>query len=78
MFTSSVDGGHAHTFTITLAALDAATDTNGETSVAEGHLHSVAITAAELEDVKTGGSVQVTTGNTESHTHVLTFVKIAR
>ena len=77
VYTSNIDGGHSHTFTIALAEFTAPSDTQGETSVDEGHMHSVAITAAQLQDVQNGQSVKVTTGNTESHTHVLTFVKVA-
>ena len=48
VYTTNIDGGHSHTFTIALAAFTAPTDTQGQTSVDEGHTHSVAIAAADL------------------------------
>ena len=77
VYTSNIDGGHAHTFSVALAALDAPADTRGQTSTDEGHAHSVAISAAQLQNVQAGLTVKVTTGTSESHTHVLTFVKVA-
>jgi hypothetical protein len=77
VYTSNIDGGHSHTFTIALVAFTSPIDTQGQTSNDEGHTHSVAIAAADLQNVQTGQTVKVTTGNTESHTHVLTLVKVA-
>jgi len=77
VYTSNIDGDHSHTFSIALTAFTAPADTQGQTSVDEGHAHSVAIAAADLQNVQAGQTVKVTTGNTESHTHVLTFVKVA-
>src|SRR5262249_20833745 len=76
IYTSNIDRGHSHTFPPAPAALTAPSDTQGETSVDEGHMHAVAISTAQLQDVQNGQSVTVTTGNTESHTHVLTFVRV--
>jgi len=77
VYTSNVDGDHSHTFSIALAAFTAPADTQGQTSVDEGHAHSVAIAAADLQNVQAGQTVKVTTGTSESHTHVLTIVKVA-
>ena len=77
VYTSNIDGGHSHTFSIALSAFTAPADTQGQTSVDEGHAHSVAIAAADLQNVQTGQTVKVTTGTSESHTHVLTFVRVS-
>jgi hypothetical protein len=77
VYTSNIDGGHSHTFSISLSAFTAPAATQGQTSVDDGHAHSVAIAAADLQSVQTGQTVKVTTGTSESHTHVLTIVKVA-
>jgi len=77
VYTSSIDGDHSHTFTIALSAFTAPVDTNGDTSTTEGHAHTVAISAAQLQSVEAGQTIQVTTGTSEAHTHVVTFVKVA-
>src|SRR5262245_14354114 len=74
VYTSSVDGDHAHTFTIALAAFVSPADVRGDSSVDDGHVHSVAISAAELASVQLGQTVTVTTTTSESHVHVLTIV----
>jgi hypothetical protein len=76
IYTSSIDGDHAHTFEIALTAFTAPTDVHGETSSDEGHTHSVAISGADLANVQSGRTVKVTTGTSESHAHVLTIVRI--
>ena len=77
IYTSSIDGDHSHTFTIALSAFTSPADTSGDTATTEGHSHTVAISAAQLQDVEVGQTIQVTTGTSEAHTHVLTFVKVA-
>ena len=77
VYTSNIDDGHSHTFSIALTELTSPSDVSGVTGVTESHTHTVEITAAELQDVEVGQTVQVTTGTTESHSHVLTFVKVA-
>ena len=77
VYTSSIDGDHSHTFTIALSVFSAPADTTGDTSTTEGHSHTVAISAAQLQNVELGQTIQVTSGTSESHTHVVTFVKVA-
>jgi hypothetical protein len=77
VYTSSINGDHAHTFAIALALFATPADVRGDTSVDEGHAHSIAISAADLAEVQLGQTVTVTTGTSESHTHVLSIVKLA-
>jgi hypothetical protein len=77
VYTSNIDGGHSHTFSIALAVFTAPVDTRDQTSIDEGHAHSVAIAAADLQNVQAGQTVLVTTGTSESHAHVLTIVKVS-
>jgi len=76
VYTSNIDGDHSHMYSIAASAFTAPTDLAGQTSVSEGHSHAIAITAAELQNVEVGQSVVVTTGTSEDHTHVFTFVKV--
>ena len=79
IYTSTTVSAHAHTFTLDDAAISAppAAGVSGDSSVAQGHSHTVAISMAQLQQVSTGSSVQITSGAAGGHTHVFTFVKIA-
>jgi hypothetical protein len=79
VYTSSTVSAHSHTFSLDDAAISAppAAGVSGDSSVAQGHSHTVAISMAQLQQVSTGSSVQVTSGDEGGHTHVFTFVKIA-
>jgi len=76
LYTSSVDDGHSHMYTIALAAFGAGMELDGETTVSDDHAHSVAISVADLQNAAAGQTVMVTTGTTEDHTHVFTLVKV--
>jgi hypothetical protein len=79
VYTSSITGGHDHTFTIDDTSFTAPPDAgvSGDTSTDSSHSHSVSVTSAQLASVETGDSVSVTTGVAGGHTHVFTFVKVA-
>jgi hypothetical protein len=79
VYTSSTVSSHSHTFSLDDTAISAPpTDgVSGDSSVAGGHSHTVEISMDQLQQVSTGSSVQVTSGNAGGHTHVFTFVKIA-
>jgi hypothetical protein len=79
VYTSTTVSQHSHTFSLDDTAISAPpTDgVNGDSSTAQGHSHTVAISMAQLQQVATGSSVQVTSGDAGGHTHVFTFVKIA-
>ena len=79
IYTSSVVGGHAHTFGIEMAAIDKppADGVSGPSGVAEGHSHNVTVSAAQLSSIKSGQTVQVTSGRAGGHAHLFTFLKLA-
>jgi hypothetical protein len=79
LYTSSTVQAHSHTFSLDDASISAppADGVSGDSSTDQGHSHTVAISMAQLQQVSTGSSVQVTTGDAGGHTHVFTFVKIA-
>jgi hypothetical protein len=79
VYTSTTVSQHSHTFTLDDTAISAppADGVNGNSSVAQAHSHTVAISMAQLQQVSTGSSVQVTSGDTGGHTHVFTFAKVA-
>jgi hypothetical protein len=79
VYTSSTAQAHSHTFSLDDTAISAppADGFSGDSSVAAGHSHTVAISMAQLQQVSTGSSVEVTSGDAGGHTHVFTFVKIA-
>jgi hypothetical protein len=79
IFTSSVVGDHSHTFGIETAAIDTppANGVNGPSSVVESHSHSVVVSSAQLSSIDAGETVQVTSGTTDGHTHLFTFLKLA-
>jgi hypothetical protein len=77
VYTSNIDGDHSHMYTIALADFATPTEQHGQTTVSEGHSHSITVAVADLQNVEAGQSVMVTTGVSEDHTHVFTFVKVA-
>lgn len=79
IYTSTVDSGHSHTFSMPTSALDGtpAEGVSGETSSDSGHTHSVSVSTAELERIATGESIKKTTSADSGHSHLFTFVKVA-
>ena len=79
IYTSSLVGGHAHTFAIEVAAIDKppADGVSGPSGVAEGHSHNVIVSAAQLSSISAGQTVQVTSGRAGGHAHLFTFLKLA-
>jgi hypothetical protein len=79
VYTCSTVGQHIHTFVLEDSALAAppASGINGDSSTDGMHSHTVAISAGELAEIANGDSVQVTSGDAGSHTHVFTFTRIA-
>jgi hypothetical protein len=79
IYTSSVAGGHTHTFGIEMAAIDRppADGVSGPSGVAEGHSHNVIVSAAQLSSISAGQTVQVTSGRAGGHAHLFTFLKLA-
>jgi hypothetical protein len=79
LYSTSVDGAHFHTFGIDTSAFASppADGVAGATSNDAGHMHTVAVSMAELQSVGAAQTIKVTTGSAESHTHVLTLVKVA-
>jgi len=79
VYTSSTNSSHHHTFMLDDAQIASppAEGVSGDSSNDGMHTHTVEISAAELAEIANGDTVQVTSGNTGSHTHVFTFEKIA-
>jgi hypothetical protein len=79
VYTSSIASQHHHSFTLDDAAISAppAAGVSGDSSVDGAHSHPVAISADQLAQVAAGASVEVTSGASDGHSHVFTFVKIA-
>jgi hypothetical protein len=79
VYTCSTVGQHHHTFVLEDSALATPPPTgiNADSSTDGMHSHTVTISAAELADIAKGGSVEVTSGDAGSHTHVFTFTKLA-
>jgi hypothetical protein len=79
IYTSNIVEGHAHTFAIEMGAIDMppANGVSGPSGVTENHSHSVVVSSAQLSSIGTGQTVQVTSGTTEGHAHLFTFLKLA-
>jgi len=78
-YTSSTAGKHVHTFSLDDSDIDSppSAGISGMSSTDAMHSHSVEISADQIAMVSTGGTVEVTSGETGMHTHVFTFLKIA-
>ncbi|HEY3668901.1 MAG TPA: hypothetical protein VGL19_23050 [Polyangiaceae bacterium] len=79
IYTSSTNSAHSHTFSLDDTALSTppAAGVSEDSSVVQAHSHLVTISMAQLQQVASGSSVQITSSNASGHTHVFTFVKIA-
>jgi len=79
VYTSSTNSSHHHTFMLDNApiATPPAEGISGDSSSDDAHSHTVDLSAVDLADIANGDTVQVTSGNAGSHTHVFTFEKIA-
>jgi len=73
--TSSVTNSHAHTVSVPVADLGAATDHDYNTSTYVGHFHMVTLTAAQLAAINGGGTVTVSSSTVEGHDHDFTIRK---
>lgn len=79
VYTSSVAGGHHHTFSIDDGAFSSppASGVTGDSSVDSGHSHAVTVSADQLAQVGMGQTLKVASTSVGGHSHVFTFLKIA-
>ncbi len=79
IYSSNIVGDHSHTFGIEMSAIamPPANGVSGPSSVVENHSHSVVVSAAQLSNISVGQTVEVTTGTSDGHTHLFTFLKLA-
>ncbi len=78
VYSSSTVEQHFHTFSLDDASISTPPSGGvmGNTSIDSDHSHTVAISADQLTQMSMGQSVDITSGVTESHTHLFTFTKI--
>jgi hypothetical protein len=69
---SAIAGNHGHTLSIPSADLDATTDQTYDIAGTANHGHSVTFTPEQLESLKAGESVMVTSTTVSAHDHVVT------
>jgi hypothetical protein len=72
---AEIAGNHGHVLTIARADLDATTNQTYQIKGSAGHDHSVTFTPAQLQSLKAGSSVVVTSTDATlgpSHTHQVT------
>ena len=69
---SAIAGNHGHALTIARADLDSTVNMTYDITGSAGHPHSVTFTPAQLQALKAGQNVQVTSTNNAAHDHVVT------
>lgn len=69
---TAIAGNHGHVLTIATADLDSTVDMSYSIQGTASHTHTVTLTVAQLQAIKGGGTVTVTSSTTLSHDHVLT------
>lgn len=69
---AAISGNHGHVLTVPRADLDSATDMNYSIAGTAGHDHTFTLTVAQLQALKAGQTVTVTTGTTNAHSHQVT------
>lgn len=69
---AAIAGNHGHTLSIPSADLDATTNQTYDITGTANHAHSVTFTPAQLQLLKAGQSVMVTSTTVSAHEHVVT------
>jgi hypothetical protein len=69
---TAIAGNHGHALTIAAADLDSPTNQTYSIAGAANHTHSVTFTPAQLQALKAGQSVTVTSTTDASHEHSVT------
>ena len=74
---SSVNSGHSHQVTISIADIEnpPATDKTIDTTSASGHKHTITLTTQDYESIKNGNEVTVTSSLVSRHTHTFVIKK---
>jgi hypothetical protein len=68
---ATIAGNHGHALLIPTADLDSATAKTYDIQGAAAHTHSVSFSAAQLAQLKAGGTVNVTSSFTIDHDHAV-------
>lgn len=79
IYTSSVVQNHDHTFALDLADFvnPPSGGVSGDTSLNASHTHQVSIPMGELETLKSGSVVAITTTVVSGHSHTFTFIRLS-
>jgi hypothetical protein len=69
---AAITGNHGHVLAIPAADLDSAVDVSYSIQGSASHAHTITLTAAQLQMLKAGQAVTVTSSTTLSHNHSVT------
>jgi hypothetical protein len=69
---AAIAGNHGHVLTVATADLDSATSKTYDITGTASHAHSVTFTPAQLQSLKAGQSVTVTSSTDALHEHTVT------
>lgn len=69
---AEIAGNHGHVLTIARADLDLMVAMTYSIAASAGHDHLVTFTPAQLQTLKGGGAVTVTSSTTQAHEHAVT------
>ena len=69
---AAIAGNHGHVLSIPSADLDSTTDLTYDITGSANHPHAVTFTPAQLQLLKSGQSVMVTSTTNSAHDHVVT------
>ena len=69
---AAIAGNHGHMLTIPSADLDSTSDRSYDITGTANHAHSVTFTPAQLQALKAGQSVMVTSSTDSAHEHLIT------
>lgn len=68
----AIAGNHGHALTIPASDLDATTPRTYDISGTANHAHSVTFTPAQLQELRAGRSVTITSSTGSGHSHAVT------
>ena len=71
---ATIGANHGHTLAVTMADVNAAADKTYSIAGTSPHDHTVTITAAQFAQLKTGTTLNITSGTGGGHTHTVTVM----
>lgn len=71
--TNQIGSNHGHTLTVTFAEVDAGMAKTYDITGSADHSHNLSISAAQMAQIKSGQTLNITSTSGSAHTHTVTI-----